>query len=147
MNDTIMMYKNLAIISTACIFEWNKQVENFDQVLRGGGTLYWLEKAKVCGEYTWAKYESFERGLNMNQMDANLHHLLSSPQNVPLPQTFRSSTLSSSVLIYIKTMASAPSIWHSNRITGIIHPNLLSQATRANKNILHTTYWLQCSWN
>jgi len=58
----------------------------------------------------------------MNQMDANLNHILSGPQNVDLPQTFRSSTLSSFVLIHIKTMASAPSIRHSNQITGIIYP-------------------------
>jgi len=58
----------------------------------------------------------------MNQMDANLNYLLSSPQNVDLPQTFRGSTISSFVLIYIKTMASAPFIQHSNQITGIIHP-------------------------
>ena len=30
-------------------FEWNKQVEKFDQVLRRGCALYWLEKANVCG--------------------------------------------------------------------------------------------------
>jgi len=58
----------------------------------------------------------------MNQMDANLNHRLSSPQNVDLPQTFRSSTLSSLLLIHIKTMASTPSIQPSNRIPGIIYP-------------------------
>ena len=34
-DDTIMMYKNLAI--DLCIFEWNKQVEFFDWVLGSGG--------------------------------------------------------------------------------------------------------------
>jgi len=43
----------------------------------------------------------------MNQMDGNLNDLLSSPQNVDLPQTFRSSILSSFVLIHINTMAYA----------------------------------------